>query len=93
MTFQTRRFDATLATASVNATKQQATARLLEALSANEGDSTLGLLADAILRSGPFYVRNRDECNDAENACADLTLYAETLSEAHEQAIDYAMNA
>ena len=93
MTFQTRRFDATLATASANATKQQATTRLLEALSANEGDSTLGLLADALLRSGPFYLRNADDCRGGVDACADISLHAETLSEEYEHAIDCVIGA
>jgi len=77
-----RNCDPTLATASKSVDSKGATARLLEALSTNEGDSDLGLLAHAILHAGDYYVRNGDDAVNAENSCGDILCYAEAVSAA-----------
>jgi len=77
-----RNCDPTLATASKGVGRKGATARLLKALSANEGDSDLGLLAHAILHAGDYYVRNGDDAVNAETSCGDILCHAEALSEA-----------
>ena len=61
-----------------------ASRRLLEALSANEKDSALGLLADAILRAGPFSLRaDFSEWESAERAAHDIEHHATTLAEGY----------
>lgn len=65
--------------------------RLLEALSIHEGDSALGLLADAILRAGDFTARmSRSEWEDAENAAGDVENQASAYAEDCRHAAIYA---
>ena len=80
------RIDTTLTAASVAAggRRDMTTKHLLKALSMHEGDSDLGQLADAILRSGPFSARRfSDDYDAAEEAAGDVESIAERLAETY----------
>lgn len=73
--------NATLAAAAEGQTRKGTTLRLLEALSAHEGDSDLGCLIGAILSAGDWYVRNSDDYEAVEDACGEVEQYAAKLTE------------
>lgn len=85
------RINATL-TAAQNAgtgTRDSATRCLLEALSKNEADNPLGLLADAILHGGGYYAMNGDDVDAIYNHAETIRNTAEEIADAYVATADY----
>lgn len=80
--FAFRKPDATLAFASNEAggSRKGTTTALLKALSIHEGDSDLGLLAEAFLLAGDFYQRNSEELDMAADAAGQIPCLAESIA-------------
>ena len=92
ITLTPRRHSAVLEVAlqSTGGNRKQATTRLLEAISANEGDSDLGCLIDAILGAGDFYVcSHRFEYKDAAEAAERMQVLAEDMSTQWRMSAEY----
>lgn len=74
----------TAAQISSSGTDKSTTCRLLEALSKNERDSDLGLLAHAILHGGDYYTRNADDMDDVAGYTAEIRKRAEMIAEEYD---------
>ena len=85
--------DHVLSTASslANGDRTRTTLHLLKALSTHEGDSDLGLLADAILSAGGFYQRNSEELDRALDAAFQVRVLGDRLADEYEAQIANAM--
>ncbi|MBM1556694.1 hypothetical protein JQV19_08540 [Sulfitobacter mediterraneus] len=91
-TLASRRHSAILEVAlqSTGGNRKKATTRLLEAISANEGDSDLGCLIDAMLGAGDFYVcSHRSDYEDAAVASERMHGLAEDLAEQWRMSAEY----
>ena len=72
-------------------TQVSTTRHLLEALSINEADSALGMLADALLHGGDYMTRNAEDMADVEVHADMIRSTSERIAEAYENEAAYCM--